>query len=262
MTELLSVPLKRASDIDVTRALKNWISATFSSSERPINVTNALDELQKLRQKAIRLNELGEIGLNSVSSYYDQIASLERKIPSNEVNIPFKWKDAFDRGSLFGGRISLTIPTLAYERVCILFNVGALNSGVAADQNLESDEGLQKALKKLQLAAGVFLHLKETVIGALQQDTTPDLDPDTLGVLSDLMLAQAQEMVVLKAIRDKMKDQIVAKLCVSCEELFAIAMKNMQRDTVRGNWDGDWLPNVSGKQAIYNGLAQYHRRST
>jgi hypothetical protein len=26
-------------------------------------------------------------------------------------------------------------------------------------------------------------------------------------------------------------------------------MKNMQRDTVRGNWDGDWLPNLSGKQA-------------
>ena len=40
---------------------------------------------------------------------------------------------------------------------------------------------------------------------------------------------------------------------------FAISMKNMQRDTVRGNWDGDWLPNVSGKQAIYNGLAQYHQ---
>ena len=57
-------------------------------------------------------------------------------------------------------------------------------SRVAADQNLESDEGLQKALKKLQLAAGVFLHLKDSVIGALQQETTPDLDPDTLGVLS------------------------------------------------------------------------------
>ncbi len=40
---------------------------------------------------------------------------------------------------------------------------------------------------------------------------------------------------------------------------FAVTMRNMQRDNVRGMWDSDWLPNVSGKQAIYNGLAQYHQ---
>jgi len=62
-------------------------------------------------------------------SYYDQLASLESKIPANEINIPFKWRDALDRGSIFGTKASLSIPTLAYERVCILFNVGALNSG-------------------------------------------------------------------------------------------------------------------------------------
>ena len=55
---------------------------------------------------------------------------------------------------------------------------------MAADQNLDSDDGLQKALKKLQLAAGIFLHLKESVVGAIQQDPTPDLDPETLGVLA------------------------------------------------------------------------------
>jgi programmed cell death 6-interacting protein len=35
---------------------------------------------------------------------------------------------------------------------------------------------------------------------AIQQDPTPDLNPETLGALSALMLAQGQEIFVQKAI--------------------------------------------------------------
>lgn len=40
--------------------------------------------------------------------YYDQLHALEAKIPPTDVQIPFKWKDAFNKGSLFGGRVSLS----------------------------------------------------------------------------------------------------------------------------------------------------------
>ena len=73
------------------------------------------------------------------------------------------------------------------------------------------------------------------------------------------MLAQAQEMIVIKAMKGNMKDAIVAKLCSQCEDMYAGVMKNVQKESVRNLWDASWEPNIFGKQAIYNGLAQYYQ---
>ena len=92
----------------------------------------------------------------------------------------------------------LAISSISYERICCLFNLAAFQSQVAAVQSQESDEGLKLAAKLLQSAGGIFTYLKTHVMGALQQEPTPDLNPDTLATLSSLMLAQAQEIFVIK----------------------------------------------------------------
>lgn len=258
MAEILAVPLKKPSDVEIVKPLQNLIASSYSTADKPEDYTEQIVEFSKLRNNAIwKAFEKYESSLEVIYSYYDQLHALEAKIPPQDVQIPFKWKDAFNKGSLFGGRISLTLSSLSYERVCVLFNIAALQSGVAANQSLENDDGLKLAAKLLQQASGIFTHLKNTVISAIQVDPTPDLNPETLGALASLLLAQAQEVFVYKAIYDNMKDAIIAKLCSQCSEYYAEALNAMQKESVRQIWDREWVPLVAGKQSAFAGLAHY-----
>lgn len=51
----------------------------------------------------------------------------------------------------------------------------------------------------VQLASGAFGHIKDTVLSALNREPTMDISPETVGTLSLIMLAQAQEVFFLKA---------------------------------------------------------------
>ena len=55
------------------------------------------------------------------------------------------------------------------SQVCVLFNIAALSTQIAETQNLDSEDGLQKANKKLQSAAGIFTALKDRVVGLIEQ---------------------------------------------------------------------------------------------
>lgn len=260
MADLLSVPLKKPSDVDVSTPLKNLIQSRYSTADNPENCTEAVNEFAKIRSNAIwKAFEKYESSLEIIYGYYDQLSALEGKIPAQELQVPFKWKDAFDRGNIFGHKASLTISSLSFEKVCVLFNIAALQSAVAAAQSTESDDGLKLAAKLLQQAAGIFNHLKSTVMLSIQQDPTPDLNPDTLGALSQLMLAQAQEMFVHKAIHDNMKPSIVAKLAAQADDLYAECLKTLQRDNLRSIWDKDWISAVGGKQAAFSAVAEFYQ---
>lgn len=51
----------------------------------------------------------------------------------------------------------------------------------------------------IQLASGAFGHIKDTVLSALNREPTMDISPETVGTLSLIMLAQAQEVFFQKA---------------------------------------------------------------
>ncbi len=187
--------------------------------------------------------------------------SLESKCPHAEIS--FKWKDAFDRGgSFFLASASLTISSISYEKVCILFNIGAIQSQlgcVQASEGLNNDLALKLSAKYFQGAAGVFQALKHTASSAVgSHDLTSDMQNEILNVLQNLMLAQTQETFFFKASNDNMKETVIAKIASQCEEYYADVMRQMQ--IVKFNWpEKDWLSTVSMKQAAFHGIAEYYQ---
>ncbi|XP_001357901.2 programmed cell death 6-interacting protein [Drosophila persimilis] len=262
MSKFLSVPLKKPSEVDIVKPLNNLIQSTYNgaSEEEKAKYLEAVNEFAKQRNTAIwKFFEKYEASLEVVYAYYDQICALETKISVSELQIPFKWKDAFDKGSIFGGKISLTHTSLLYEKVCVLFNIAALQSSIAASQQLDNDEGLKMAIKLLQQSAGIFQYLKGATPAAVPSEPTPDISQDTLVVMQALMVAQAQEVFILKAIKDNMNNLIIAKLCCQGEEFYADVLRAMQKESVRSLWEKEWIPTVAGKQAGFHALTQLYQ---
>lgn len=52
-TYLLHIPLKRASEVNIVKPLKNLISSHYNSSDNPEDYSEAINELQKLRNHAL-----------------------------------------------------------------------------------------------------------------------------------------------------------------------------------------------------------------
>ncbi|XP_060036528.1 programmed cell death 6-interacting protein isoform X1 [Erinaceus europaeus] len=265
MATFISVQLKKTSEVDLAKPLVKFIQQTYpSGGEEQAQYCRAAEELSKLRRAALgRPLDKHEGALETLMRYYDQICSIEPKFPfsENQICLTFTWKDAFDKGSLFGGSVKLALASLGYEKSCVLFNCAALASQIAAEQNLDNDEGLKIAAKHYQFSSGAFLHIKETVLSALNREPTVDISPDTVGTLSLIMLAQAQEVFFLKATRDKMKDAIIAKLANQAADYFGDAFKQCQyKDTLpKYFYFQEVFPVLAAKHCIMQANAEYHQ---
>ncbi|XP_040909193.1 programmed cell death 6-interacting protein isoform X2 [Toxotes jaculatrix] len=259
MATFISVPLKKSSEVDLVKPLSKFVTATYPSGEEQGEYIRAVEELNKLRKNALgRPLDKHESSLEILLRYYDQLCAVEPKFPfsENQLCLTFTWKDAFDKGSLFGGSVKLALASLGYEKTCVLFNAAALASQIASEQNLDSDEGLKAAAKYYQLASGAFGHIKDTVLSALNREPTMDISPETVGTLSLIMLAQAQEVFFLKATSDKMKDAVIAKLANQAADFYGDAFKQCQ---YKDNLPKEVLPVLAAKHCIMQANAELHQ---
>jgi len=149
---------------------------------------DAIAELSDMRQ-AMRTPSRDTTGVGLLYEYYNQLYYFERRFfsPERGLGIYFEWFD-----SLTG--VPSAQRTVAFEKACVLFNLGALHTQIGARQERCTGDGLDASVDNFLRAASIFRFIVDNFTNA----PSMDLAPQVLEALILLMISQARECLYEK----------------------------------------------------------------
>ena len=245
---MISSPLKQTNEIDWIAPLKDHIRSAYGDD--PQRYHEECATLNRLRQDMRGAGKDSAAGRDLLYRYYGQLELLDLRFPvdENHIKISFTWFDAFTHKPT-------SQYSLAYEKASIIFNISAVLSCHAANQNRHEDVGLKTAYHSFQASAGMFTYINENFLHA----PSTDLSRETVKTLINIMLAQGQEVFIEKQIVDGKKPGLLAKLAAQAAYLYAQAVEGVQDNVGRAIFERVWLLVTQIKQHHMASLAQYYQ---
>ena len=226
-TFLLAIPSKRTEEVNWVKYLNSYLLSIHGNTTE---YQDDLNKFHKLRQDIRSANPDGT-GMKLHYKYYSQLELLDLRISFTAVNknrkVRFTWYDAFEPSEPY------TQSALPFEKACVLFNLGAILSKIATAKYYEfqnqkstnpNDDTIKDSIQLLQQAAGVYGFIAENFLNA----PSGDLSQLSVRFLVKLVLAQAQEIFLLKAISgdlEQKKNSLIAKLSRSVSNFFSECTK-------------------------------------
>ncbi|XP_045191422.1 rhophilin-2-B-like [Mercenaria mercenaria] len=247
---MIPLGLKETKDIDYRLAIKDFILEHYSEAADSYN--SELQDLQELRL-ALRTPQRNDSGVELLMEYYNQLYFLEKRFFPADRKIPimFHWYD-----SLTG--VPNIQKTLTFEKGCVMFNIGALFTQIACKQDRLTKSGLSQAIKYFELAGGAFRYLHNHFSHA----PSMDMQPQTLTMLVQLMMSQAQECVYESLTLHGVSQGILqysyaAQEASMVSQMYRDTQQLMSTEQVKDYIPYSWLSMAQVKAEYYNALANH-----
>ncbi|KAK3085289.1 hypothetical protein FSP39_001133 [Pinctada imbricata] len=245
---MIPLGLKETTECDFSVSIKDFILEHYS--EEGDNYSNEIQEFSDLRQ-SIRTPQRTEAGVELLVEYFNQLHFLEKRFfpPDRPLGVHFHWYD-----SLTG--VPNTQRTMGFEKGSVLFNIGALYTQIGCKQDRATHAGLQDAIMYFQLAAGTFRYLHNHFTKA----PSMDMQPNTLTMLIQLMMSQAQECVyelkVFGGIKVGMVNHVkIAQEAAYVSQMYEDTQMLMSSDPVKDYIPYSWVSMALVKSQYYMAIA-------
>ncbi|KAH8273287.1 hypothetical protein KR018_004836 [Drosophila ironensis] len=183
---MIPLGLKETKEINFMEPFSDFILEHYS--EEPMIYLDAIADITDTRQ-ASKTPSRDAFGVALLFRYYNLLYYVERRFipPDRNIGVFFEWYD-----SLTG--VPSCQRTIAFEKACTLFNLGAIYTQIGTRHDRTTERGLDASVDSFLRAAGIFRHIYDTFTNA----PSMDLKPQVLDVLVSLMLSQARECLFEK----------------------------------------------------------------
>ncbi|ETM39759.1 hypothetical protein L914_14115 [Phytophthora nicotianae] len=218
----------------------------------------ALDQFGQLKKDVDLVRTPSAISRHVLLRYYAQLDKMAQRFPCDgdaagraSLQLQFTWNDSFCP------RKKSTQTGVSFEKAAVMFNVGALESQLGVQTDRSTAEGLKTACHHFMRAAGAFQEVKDKLVERTLGARTPDMSAEGLGLLTYLMLAQAQACFYEKAIKDQMKDAIKAKLVHQALDYYVSALEFCRSSALAGAIDRSWSVHLQFQVHCMRAATQY-----
>ncbi|XP_018319795.1 rhophilin-2 isoform X2 [Agrilus planipennis] len=252
---MIPLGLKETKEIDFREPFKDFILEHYSEDANKYD--EIISEFMDIRQ-AMRVPLRDNSGIALLFKYFNQLYFVERRFfpPDRSLGIYFEWFD-----SLTG--VPSCQRTVAFEKACVLFNIGAIYTQIGTKQDRRTSKGLDSAVDSFLRAAGTFRYIQENFTNA----PSMDLGPEMLEMLIQLMLAQARECLLEKLdLQSKEKRTVDVCLDLAQEasylgECYTHVHQIITHPSVKDFVPFGWISLLQMKHEYFTAMAHFHAAS-
>lgn len=133
-----------------------------------------------------------------------------------------------------------------------MFNIGAIVSQLALSIDRKTETGPKDAAKFFQDAAGAFAHMRDHACLKIDTPRPIDMTFECATMLEKLMLAQAQECVLEKAINDQKSPALQARLAKQIAIYYDECSRLLTNKPLNEHFDKSWQAHATVKSLLYH----------
>lgn len=249
---LIPIALKTTSRISFVTSFSEIANNHYHVD--PLIIEDAVRDFQELRCSMSKPTK-DESGIDLLYKYFSHLVVVGKRFLHHSLShgIIFLWHDAING-------IPAAQKSTVYEKACVVFNIGCLHTQIAAQQDRSTPEAIDKSIKQLEKALGVFEYMKHY----FSHSPTMDMTIEILSLLSDLMRAQIVELQWDKEVMDGLDIKQTVNLVDYAQKNKSIAeCYKPIRDLVDDSSLKDYLPScwsalIKIKDAHYKSQAHYY----